>query len=338
MLFLREFTVRKHERGLLFKNGDFERFLAPSTYRFFDPRKRVEVERYDLSQPAFEHRLIDFLVRWYPEEIDSMFVKVETGPSQLAVVYENGRPSTVVGPNRRALFWKGVVRVRAETIDLSTNFVIAPQLARAIVRECAERRLSAFEHATLVREVPETHVGLLYVDGRLAGELPPGLHAFWKFNRSLAVDVVDLRVKTLKIDAQEFLTSDKVELRIDVNVSYRLTDARKTVTEVKDPVDSLTKEIQLALRIAVGHRTVDALLQDKSAVDRAVFDQVCGKLAEIGIEVCDLCLRDIVPQHDRLALRLKELEAIERITEKVSDISVVSGLQSVLPELVRIKL
>jgi len=35
MLF-RKFIVRKNEYGLLFKDGDFERFLAPGVYRFFD--------------------------------------------------------------------------------------------------------------------------------------------------------------------------------------------------------------------------------------------------------------------------------------------------------------
>ena len=64
MLFIREFTVRKHERGILLRNGDFERFLAPAVYRFFDPHRRLEVERFDLTQPAFEHRLADYLTAW----------------------------------------------------------------------------------------------------------------------------------------------------------------------------------------------------------------------------------------------------------------------------------
>jgi hypothetical protein len=56
MFFVREFTVRRHGRGLLFENGDFLRFLALSTYRFFDPHKVLR-RIHDLSQPAFEHRL-----------------------------------------------------------------------------------------------------------------------------------------------------------------------------------------------------------------------------------------------------------------------------------------
>ena len=35
-MFTSKFIVRKHERGLLFKDGDFLRFLAPGTYRFWN--------------------------------------------------------------------------------------------------------------------------------------------------------------------------------------------------------------------------------------------------------------------------------------------------------------
>ena len=41
--------------------------------------------------------------------------------------------------------------------------------------------------------MPEAHVGLLFVDGRLVQELPPGVHAFWKIGRNVNVELVDLR-------------------------------------------------------------------------------------------------------------------------------------------------
>ena len=57
-MFIREFTVRKHERGILFRNGDFQRFLAPAVYRFFDPRSASTSSVSISTQPAFEHRLL----------------------------------------------------------------------------------------------------------------------------------------------------------------------------------------------------------------------------------------------------------------------------------------
>lgn len=285
MLFIREFTVRKHERGILYRNGDFERFLAPAVYRFFDPHARLSVERFDLTQPEFEHRLVDYFVRWQPEAVEALFLSVETGAGQIAVIYRNGHPWTFVAPERRTLYWKGVVRVSAELIDVAANLVVPRRLALAYLTDRQTGRCSAFDAAILVREVPEAHVGLLFVDGQLVRELSPGVHAFWKIGRNVAVELVDLRVKGLEIGEQELITKDKASLRVNLNASYRFCNAQLTVRNVRDPVDFLYKEIRLGLRSAVAKRSLDALLEHKGVLDRDVFTRVHDKLAALGIDL-----------------------------------------------------
>jgi len=293
VLFFREFTVRKHERGILLRNGDFERFLAPAVYRFFDPQGRLAVERFDLTQPAFEHRLTDYLVRCQPEAVEDHFVCVETGPTQVAVIYRNGHPWTFVAPERRALFWKGVVRVTAELIDVASNIVVPRRIAQACITERHARGASAFDAAIVVREVPEAHVGLLFIDGQLARELAPGVHAFWKIGRNVHVELVDLRVKALEVSEQELLTKDKESLRVHLNASYRFRDAQLTVRNVKDPVEFLYKEIQLGLRTAVATRSLDALLEHKGSLDRDVFARVHDKLAALGIDLTEVGVNEL---------------------------------------------
>jgi hypothetical protein len=292
-LFIREFTVRKHERAILFRNGDFERFLAPAIYRFFDPHRRIDVERFDLTEPAFEHRLTDYLVRWQSEAVEDLFLRVETGAGQIAVIYRNGHPWTFVAPERRALFWKGVVHVKAELIDVTADLAVPRRIAQACVTERQTRRASAFDSAIFVHEVPEAHVGLLYVDGRLVRELVPGVHAFWKIGRNLRVELVDLRVKGLEVSEQELLTKDKESLRVHLNASYRFHDVQLTVRNVRDPVDFLYKEIQLGLRSAVAKRSLDALLEHKSSLDRDVFARVHDKLAALGIDLTEIGINEL---------------------------------------------
>jgi hypothetical protein len=293
-LFIREFVVRKHERGMLFRNGDFERFLAPAVYRFFDPQQRVSVERFDLSQPLFEHRLVDYLVRWQPEAVEDLFRTVETGPGQIAIVYRNGHPWTFVPPERRALFWRGVVRITTELVDVATNLVVPRRIAQSYMTERQARRSSVFDAAIVVREVPEAHIGLLFVDGQLVRELAPGVHAFWKIGRNVAVELVDLRVKALEISEQELLTKDKASLRVHLNASYRFCDAQLTVRNVRDPIDFLYKEIQLGLRSAVAKRSLDALLEHKGSLDRDVYARVHDKLAALGIDLKEVGVNELV--------------------------------------------
>ena len=379
MLFIREFIVRKHERGLLFKKGDFVRFLDPGIYRYFDPRKRIAVETFDLSEPVFEHRLADFFVKNFAADVARLFTVVETTANEVAVIYANRRLADVIGPDRRTLFWKGVIDIDADVIDITQDFVVEPRIAKALIADAAFRRAGAADRALIVREVPDGHIGLLYVDGELADQLQPGLHAFWQFNRGIVVELFDLRVKVLEVGGQEILTKDKVGLRINLVANYQFTDAERAVKAVKDPLDYLYKEIQFGLRAAVGTRTLDALLEDKGIVDRVVFDQVHDKFVDIGIEVRGIGVKDIILPGDMkeilgkvveaekaaqanvirrreetnatrallntakvmednpTALRLKELEALEKVTDKIGNISVYGGLDGVLNELVRIK-
>ncbi|MDE0419313.1 MAG: slipin family protein [Gammaproteobacteria bacterium] len=381
MLFYRKFIVRKHERGLLFKDGDFVRFLEPGIYRFHEWRKRHEVECFDLTEPAFVHRLGDYFVDAMSEDVARLFTVVETGPAEVAVVYCNERVAEIVQPAERKLYWKGPVAIRVERFDLDRRLAIDAKLAKRLlaVPGLASDNLAGLRlpgrGAIFSREIAHGHVGLLYVDGELTGSLGPGLHAFWTYGPSVAIEVVDLRVKTLEVQGQEILTRDKVSLRINLTATYRFEDAEKAVGATKDPLDHLYKEIQFGLRAAVGTRTLDALLEDKSAIDRAVADRVGPKFAEIGIVVESVGVKDIilpgdmkellgrvveaekaaqanvirrreetnatrsllntakVMESNAVALRLKELETLEKVTEKVGNLSVYGGLDGVLNEL-----
>ena len=379
MFILRKFLVRKHERALLFKDGDFVRFLLPGTHWVVDPLRRLTVERFDIAVPLFKHRLADFFVKEFAGDVEHLFTMIETGADEVATVFENGRFAGVIGPERRELYWKGIVDVTAEVVNIGEHFDVAPRIAKALVADVTKNRLDIDANAIYVREVPDAHVGVLFVNGKLVRELEPGLHVFWKVNRGINVTIFDKRVQTLEVGGQEILTKDKVGLRINLTANYQFDDVLKAVQAAKDPLDFLYKEIQFGLRAAVGTRTLDALLEDKVAIDRVVFGHVHDKFAEIGINVRGIGVKDIilpgdmkdilgkvveaekaaqanvirrreetnatrsllntakVMENNPTALRLKELEALEKVTEKIGNISVYGGLDGVLNELVRIK-
>lgn len=378
-MFIFKYIVRQHERGLLFKRGDFKRFVAPGEYRIWNPLGRWIVEVFDISKPRFEHSLTDFLLMEYEEDMKRLFHIIETGADQVAVIYERARLVNVLGPASRALYWKGFVDIRAKLIDIDAESAVDHDIAKVITSEAGGRLKDVAVRAIYSREVPESHVGLMSVNGKIVDELAPGLHAFWKFNRAISVGLIDMRVRSLEVSGQEILTRDKVSLRINVIANYRFVDALKAAKAVNDPLDFLYKEIQFGLRAAVGTRTLDGLLEDKSAMDRDVFDHVVTRFAEIGIDVNSIGIKDIilpgdmkdilakvveaekaaqanvirrreetnatrsllntakVMEDNSVALRLKELETLEKVTEKIGNISVYGGLDSVMSDLVRIK-
>ena len=379
IMFYKKFVVRKHERALLFRDGDFVKFLEPGVHRIGTFLYAYTIERFDITQPVFGHRLQDFLIEKYPRQVDRYFDVVETGQNEIAVVYHNDRVTMVMAPATRHLFTKGVMKIRVERIDIVETLEVDERLAKRLLAGNDPMLKAIADKAIYSRVVPEGHIGLLYVDGELTRTLKPGFHAFYAVERGVGVELYDTRVQTLEVSGQEILTKDKVSLRINLTATYQLTDVEKAVRATKDPLDHLYKEVQFGLRGAVGTRTLDALLEDKSVIDQSVADHLKQPFEAIGITVKSVGVKDIILPGDMkellgkvveaekaaqanvirrreetnatrsllntakvmetnaVALRLKELETLEKITEKIGNISVYGGLDSVLNDLVRMK-
>jgi regulator of protease activity HflC (stomatin/prohibitin superfamily) len=191
------------------------------------------------------------------------------------------------------LFWKGVVHVRAEIVDASGDGEVPARVVQTLLRDLQAHRASPFKDAVYVREVPESHAGLLYIEGRLVRDLAPGIHAFWQIGRRVAIEILDARVKALEVGGEEILTKDKASLRVHLNASYRFADALLTMRTVRDPIDFLYREIRQGLRNAVAQRSLDALLEDKTALDKDVFENVQRKFAPLGIDIRDIGVNEL---------------------------------------------
>ncbi len=376
-MFYFKFIVRKHEGALLFRDGDFVEFLAPGVYRYVTFQHRYAVERFDITVPAFGHRLQDFLIEKYAKDVERHFDIVVTSDSEIAVVYHDDRVTAVLSPAERKLYTKGVHRIRVERFEVVDNLDVDKRLAKRLLAGHDPALKSIADKVVYARVVPEGHIGLLYVDGELTRSLEAGFHAFFAVEREVTVELFDTRVKTLEVSGQEILTKDKVSLRVNLTATYQFIDAEKAVRVAKDPLDHLYKEVQFGLRGAVGTRTLDALLEDKEAIDNTVADHLEVHFAAMGIAVISVGVKDIilpgdmkdllgkvveaekvaqanvirrreetnatrsllntakVMESNAVALRLKELETLEKVTEKIGNISVYGGLDSVLNDLVR---
>ena len=378
MLGLKNITIAQHERGLVFRNRSFEAVLEPGVHRIFDPLKRVDVQVYDLAVAEFDHPRVDFLVKEARETIARYFTIVELADREVGLVRRNGKVSGVLAPGKRQLYWRGPVDVQVEVLDIGAQFELAPAIASLLARAKAPLAAQVADAVSAV-DVPDTSVGLLIVDGSFVKVLPPGLHAFWKYHRTLKIELVDRRVQALEVAGQEILTRDKVSLRVNLTALWQVLDAVKARGALTNFVEFIYKELQFALREAVGARVLDELLGDKGALDREIGNAVRAKVEEHGLAVRSVGVKDVilpgemktilnqVVEAEKLAqanlirrreetaatrsllntarlmddnptlLRLKELETLEKVTEKIDKLTVFGGLEGVLKDVVRIK-
>ncbi len=374
----RKFLVKKDERALLFRKGDFLRLLHAGEHRFFDPFKRLAVETFALAQTAFTHRLADYLRHAEAALVEREFHDVQLGATEVGLRYESGVLVEVLAPGTRRLYWKGFVDVRVTRVDIAGEFALPHSLTLLLGTATGRAKVTGVDQV-LALQVPQHHVALLFVDGKVDRLLQPGLHAFWKFNRELRAELVDLRMQALEIAGQEILTKDKVALRINLNAGVRYVDVLVAFAQQAKPLDYLYRELQFGLRAAVGTRTLDELLEDKGSIDRTVAEHIRPRAQAAGLEVASVGVKDIilpgemktilarvvetekaaqanvirrreetaatrsllntarVMEDSPVALRLKELETLEKVTEKIDKISVFGGLDGVLKDLVKIR-
>jgi len=372
-------VVKKNERALLMSEGDFVKVLEPGVFKAFDPFKRLSVQTARLDAPLADAALADYLRHDAQDVLAQYFVAMDLADDEAGLRYEDDVLVEILAPGTRRLYWRGLTTHRLERVDLAENSMLPAALVKRIAQPALRARGVAGLTGVLLAQVPAYHVGVLKIDGKIERLLDAGVAAFWRFNRDVAVELVDLRVQAIEVGGQEILTRDKVTLRLNLSATWCYADVLHAFGQLQKPVEHLYRELQFALRSAVGTRSLDELLEDKQSLDDVVIAQVRARLGHSGVEVRSVGVKDIVLPGDMktilaqvveaeksaqanvirrreetaatrsllntakvmeenpTALRLKELETLERVAERIDRISVFGGLDQVLNGLVSIK-
>ena len=118
-----------------------------------------------------------------------------------------------------------------------------------------------------------------------------------------------MRENVLDISGQEIITVDKVTLRMNTMVIYRVTDPYRSVIGSEDYKQALYREAQLALRSVVGTYSLDDLLTQKEAVAGDLESAIRDRTATFGLEIMSMGIRDVILPGDMKDLMNKVIEA-----------------------------
>jgi regulator of protease activity HflC (stomatin/prohibitin superfamily) len=299
MFILKRCKVRSYEMGLLFRDREFRGLLATGTHWFFDPLCRVRVDVVSQREPWLVHEKLDLIVK--SGVLKDRAVVLDLKEYQRALVWIEGRFSHVL-PAGLYAYWLGRKEVRVEVID-ARQVRLEHEDLKVIVRSAHAQRVLD------VCAVERDHVGVLFIDGRYVDTLPPGLYAFWKGTADAKVVEVDLRETMVDVSGQDIMTADKVTLRMNAVVTYRVADARQSVSRTDDVRQALYRETQLVLRGVVGARELDAFLTDKDAVARDIEENVRRRAQELGLAIASVGIKDVILPGDMKELMNKVTEA-----------------------------
>jgi regulator of protease activity HflC (stomatin/prohibitin superfamily) len=297
-MIIKYIKIRSFEIGLRFRDREFERLLPPGSYWLFDPLGKLRVEIVSQRDPWLVHPQLDMIVR--SGALKDRAIVLDLKDHQRALVWIEGRFSHIVPPGLFA-YWRALREVRVEVID-----------ARRVRFEHDELRVigrsAGVERVLEIGTVEPHHVGVLFIDGQFIETLPPGRYAFWKNMAQVKFVQEDLREAMVDVAGQEIMTADKVTLRMNAVVTYRVVDARQSVSTVEDSRQALYREAQLALRAVVGGRELDAFLVEKDGVARELEELLRPRVRQFGLEIASVGVRDIILPGD-----MKDL--MNRVTE-----------------------
>ena len=299
MILFKRYKIRTYEMGLLFRDGEFRGLVTAGTHWYFDPLDKLKVYVVSQRDPWLVHEKLDLIVK--SGVLAERAVVLDLKDHERALVWIENRFSHVL-PAGQFAYWTGQKQVRVEVVDIRTVRFEHEQF-KLIVRSPLSTRVLD------VCSVQRDRVGVLFIDGRYVETLQPGEYAFWKGPAEAKVVEVDLRETMVDVGGQEIMTADKVTLRLNAVVTYKIIDARRAISQTEDVRQALYRDTQLVLRAVVGARELDLFLTDKDAVAKEIEDNVRRRATDLGLEIASVGIRDVILPGDMKDLMNKVTEA-----------------------------
>lgn len=385
MIFKHNCVVPDNHRVLVYRDQQCEAVLGPGKHPFWNLTGQLRFQAMDINQLYLSDKN---LIRLYhsTELLKPHITHWKLSSAEVGALYFNGMLRGIVAPNENLYLWKDAGECHLEVINIEHHIEVPHGLFLQIQRSGCNtaNKLICSDNTAAVKPVSEVlvdkqHIGLLYVDGRLERTLTPGQYGFWQLNHKVEVRTYDQRTQQLDVSGQEILSRDRVSLRINLSANIRIADVVLAAKSVAVVTDFAYKALQLALREAVGTKSLDELLQDKLYINKTVCELAAPELSSVGISLEKVGLKDIVlpgemkailnkvveaqkaaeanvikrreetaatrslhntakvMENNPTLLRLKELEALEKISEKVDSLTVHNGLEGLMKGVVQLQ-
>ena len=377
-------TVAENQRVLMLKSQQLADVLLPGKHKMWDFKNELEFITFDINERFFSEKNADRLYR-NSETLRNHISHWKLSSSEVGLLYVDDLLQGIVAPGEHIYAWKDTGELRLETLSIDDNLSVDEELLFLINRAGANSasRLIRSSRTVAIKPIADVavakeHVGLLYVNGKFVRRLQAGQHAFWQFNHTIEVKAFDCRTQMLEISGQEILSKDRVSLRINLSANIKVLDPELAARSVDKVEDYVYKTLQLALREAVGTKSLDDILLDKLYVNETVKQLVSGQLDDIGISLVNVGVKDIilpgemkailnqvveaqkaaeanvikrreetsatrslhntakVMENNPTLMRLKELEALEKVSDKIGNLTVYGGLEGLMNGVVKI--
>ena len=366
--------VSATQRGIQFYDGKPVAIVRPGRYNVRHYNTRGRMDTYAASLPLRNRDLLIELEAALPKHFEKSLHKVSAGPAEIVLVRAGKDLIGIVEPGRTEAYWIDTRKIVTEAVDVSEAPLVPRQLAREITesgssailhtsvpkdheaivfvdgasRETLEPGIYAYwnalrkvtvETADLRQQSTEVTAQEILTKDRVSVRVT--LTAFWKVN--------DL-ARALGAKDRE------TQLYRYIQFAIRDTVAKRTLDELLDERSSLDKELTDAVKamdgvsdLGLGLEMVgvkDIILPGdmREILNRVVEAEKQSQANAIRRHEETAATRSLLNtarlmENNPLLLRMKELETLEKLTDKVGHLNVSTsasgtGLDALLNNLV----
>lgn len=307
---MKRVVLNEKQIGLMFKNGKFVKMAGAGKYLI---SSAAEIDVIDIMDEMKTDKCdIDMLLS--RDCIKEMADVVDVKSNEICLRFVNDIFKEAVGEGRHAFFkkaGKNSFMVFERTYRVADDF---PKYFFAGLPGDMYKRLS----------VAPDMKGVLYVNGAVTEVLEPGEHYFWNTEDNITMNVCDMRIIPMDIQGQEILTADKVEVRVNLIINYRVSDPVKMYSSVADCRTYMHRVAQLAVREIVGKQKLDEILENKDEITKYVYEQMKEKCRDVAVEIIDAGVKDII-----LPGSIREIMNTVLLAEKKAQANVITRREEV---------
>ena len=272
--------INENQRGLLFKNGKFEKYLNPGKYYSF---LNSDIEILSLDEMIMsDYASLDVLMN---SELKNVCDILIVSDNSIALRFLNHQFKEVLESGEYAYF----------TVNRMNDFIICdmnnPYVDESIPKYVFDKMNKKY---FIKIEVNKYQKGLLYIDNQFVEMLESGTYYFWNGEKKVEAILVDTRTIQMEMNGQEILTADKVTLRVNFICQYKIMDYLKIFSEVDNYKEQLYVIAQLVLREYISKYKLDELLENKEIISQEINDKLKEQALQYYIDIVHTGIKDII--------------------------------------------
>jgi regulator of protease activity HflC (stomatin/prohibitin superfamily) len=134
--------------------------------------------------------------------------------------------------------------------------------------------------------------GVLLRLGKFTTVLKPGVSWIVPGIDSFAAKV-DMRIRSTSFSAEKTLTQDTVPVNVDAVLFWVVTDAQRSILEVRDFEKTVSWAAQTTLRDVIGQTELVRMISDRQTLDDELQSIIDGKTSDWGVTVQSVEIRDV---------------------------------------------